>query len=105
MKSLVSYFGCGRYESFNKDIGNFIITKFKDNLKIIPFFEKYPIIGVKAKDYQDFVSIIELMKNKVHLTTQGLEKIRLIQSGMNKRRDPKDISFCTNFKKLISLLL
>ena len=49
MRSLVSYFDCGRYVCRNnKDFCEFIVTKFEDiNLKIIPFFKKYSIIGVK----------------------------------------------------------
>ena len=55
MKSLISYFGCGRYESVhNKNIGNFVVTKFIDiTNKVIPFFYKYPITGVKALDFKD----------------------------------------------------
>ena len=35
-----------------KDEGNFIVSKFSDiEVKIIPFFKKYPIHGVKALDF------------------------------------------------------
>lgn len=54
--------------------------------KLLPFFQKYPIQGVKLQDYFDFVSVIELMKNKVHLTEEGLDHIRKIKSGMNRGR-------------------
>ena len=30
--------------------------------KIIPFFKKYKIIGVKAKDYADFCKVAERFK-------------------------------------------
>jgi hypothetical protein len=63
------------------------ITNFKNlEEKVIPFFEKYPIQGVKLKDYLDFVKVIKLMKNKSHLTEQGLNQIRLIKAGMNRGR-------------------
>ena len=47
MISLIEYFGCGNvYE--NRKAVDFIITKFSDlNNKVIPFFEKYSIQGVK----------------------------------------------------------
>ena len=33
---------------------NFRVTKFSDiNEKIIPFFKKYPVRGVKAEDFKD----------------------------------------------------
>jgi hypothetical protein len=88
MKSLVSYFGCGYYVSRNnKDFGEFLITKFEDFTdKVFPFFEKYPILGSKSKDYFDFKKVALLMKNKAHLIAKGLEEIKRIKMGMNKGR-------------------
>lgn len=88
MKSLVSYLGCGRYvPRNNKDFGEFIVTKFEDvTEKIIPFFEEYQIVGSKSKDYSDFKKVALLMKNREHLTAEGLENIRKIKAGMNKGR-------------------
>jgi len=86
MEKLVSYLGCG-YISERGDIVDFHVTKFEDIInKIIPFFEKYPILGVKSENFKDFCKVAELMKNKEHLTEKGLEKIRLIKSNMNTLR-------------------
>jgi hypothetical protein len=38
---------------------------------IIPFFDKYPILGYKAYDFQDFKEVVYLMKDKQHLTQDG----------------------------------
>jgi hypothetical protein len=38
---------------------------------IIPFFDKYPIIGYKAYDFEDFKEVLNLKKNKLHLTEEG----------------------------------
>jgi hypothetical protein len=86
MKSLVSYFRCDSYEPYNnKDFGKFVITKLEDlTEKVIPFFKKYP--GSKSLDYYDFKKVLELMKNKAHLTEAGLAKIRKIKAGMNSKR-------------------
>lgn len=54
--------------------------------KIIPFFQNYPLQGVKLLDYNDFIKIANLMKNKSHSTPEGLEQIRQIKSGMNRGR-------------------
>lgn len=54
--------------------------------KILVFFEKYPIIGEKAKDFSDFSIVSGLMKSKVHLTKEGVAKIRKIKEGMNRGR-------------------
>lgn len=63
------------------------VSKFEDiYLKVIPFFKKYQIIGEKSLDFEDFCKVAELIKNKTHLTKQGLKEILLIKSGMNKNR-------------------
>jgi hypothetical protein len=86
MKTLIEYLGCGAYYS-NRDAGDFIVEKLSDiTTKIIPFFDKYPIVGVKAFDFADFKRAAELMKNKVHLTVDGVEEIRKIKEGMNRGR-------------------
>ena len=88
MQSLVSYLGCGNYSlRKNKDTGEFIVTKFSDiTEKIIPFFEKYPILGIKSEDFSDFKQVALLLQDKAHLTKTGLDKIRKIKTGMNKGR-------------------
>ena len=63
------------------------IFKFEDiYFKIIPLFKKYNIQGVKALNFQDFCEAAELINNKIHITTEGLEKIRLIKFRMNTNR-------------------
>jgi hypothetical protein len=86
MNSLVSYFGCGRYIALNnKNFGEFVVTKFEDLINIIiPFFDKYKIVGSKGEDFEYFKQVSLLMKNKAHLTSKGLDKIRLIKKCMNR---------------------
>ena len=43
-------------------------------------------MGVKVKDFEDFKYVSVLMKNKNHLTKEGLEEIRKIKSRMNTLR-------------------
>ena len=54
---------------------------------IIPHFKLYPVIGLKSLDFKDFCKIVELIKNKDHLTETGLKQIVEIQVSMNQRRD------------------
>jgi hypothetical protein len=88
MKSLIGYLGCGRYFSYsNKNKGEFAVVKFSDiTEKIIPFFDKYHILGVKSRDYADFKGLHGLKKCKAHLTQEGLEQVKQIKSGMNRGR-------------------
>jgi hypothetical protein len=67
---------------------DFTVVRLGDNLdKIIPFFDKYLLQGTKSLDFSDFKQAAELINNKAHLTESGVEKIRLIQSGMNRGRE------------------
>jgi hypothetical protein len=69
-------------------VGTFLVTGFDNILnKVIPLFEEYPILGVKAKDFEDFKEASILIKSKVHLTGEGLNKILLIKSIMNTKRE------------------
>lgn len=66
---------------------SFTIRNFTDIVNtIIPFFEKYPILGAKSLDFADFKKVAELVKNKEHLTSSGFEQIQRINSTMNLRR-------------------
>ena len=63
-----------------------VITIPDNTNKIIPFFNKHPIGTVKGKDFNDFVSVANLMQQGAHLTPKGLAKIRKIKSNMNNSR-------------------
>lgn len=54
--------------------------------KVIPFFNQYPILGVKRLDFEDFKIVAELIKTKEHLNAEGLNKIIKIVEGMNLDR-------------------
>jgi hypothetical protein len=69
-------------------MATFTVSSLSDLVnKIIPFFEKYPLQGSKRLDFIDFCKIANLMKEKRHLTMEGLEDIRKIKFGMNTGRD------------------
>lgn len=87
MKSLIEYLNCGHcIKLSNYNHVNFVVTKFDDiQEKIIPFFKKYPIYGIKALDFADFCKVAELMKKKAHLS-EGFDLICKIKKGMNKER-------------------
>jgi hypothetical protein len=55
MESIIKYLGTGKiYKYPGKLAVSITIVKFTDITEIIiPFFSKYPIDGVKLKDYQD----------------------------------------------------
>lgn len=55
--------------------------------KVIPFFDQYPILGVKSLDFSDFKKVAELIKNKEHLTESGFSEIIKIIEQMNLDRN------------------
>jgi LAGLIDADG endonuclease len=88
LASFAQIFGCGYFNIVEKSgIVSFSVRNLSDITdKIIPFFEEYNIQGVKAKDFNDFKEASILMKSKLHLTKEGLDKILLIKSRMNFNR-------------------
>jgi len=91
LQSIVKYFNCGYYRVVVKNNdGKFEVEKLHDILeKIIPFLDKHPLLGTKAKDFVDFKKVALLIKAKVHLTPFGVETIKQIKSEMNRGREGK----------------
>lgn len=86
LNSIISYLNCGRLvKDSNKVI--FVVTKFSDIFeKIIPFFNKHLVEGEKFKDFTDWCKVAHIMKEKNHLTKEGLDQVILIKKGMNRGR-------------------
>ena len=59
-----------------QDIGNIVI----------PFFDLYPILGVKKMDYNDFKIIYNIILSKDYLSSEGLAQIQRIRNNMNDKR-------------------
>lgn len=86
LNGLIKYLNCGRCTHGRKEI-NFVISKFEDiNNRIIPIFNEYPMLGTKQADFLDFCKIAKLVENKEHLTKEGVERIKIIKSNMNRKR-------------------
>jgi hypothetical protein len=71
-----------------------LVEKSRKNLseKIIPFFQKYPLI-VKKKQFQIFSEIVKRLSNKEHNTREGYEAlVNLVfqTKGKGKRKYSKE---------------
>ncbi len=83
---IVEYLKCGRLQPSRNTV-ELTVSKYDDIINIIiPFFEEYSILGVKQLDYNDFKTVVYLLKEKAHLTAEGLKKIYKIKAGMNTAR-------------------
>jgi hypothetical protein len=78
------WLGCGYvYELPKETKVNFIITSFKDIVKIlVPILNEYPLQGVKKLNCDDFMTIVKLVENKKHLSPEDVDKIRQIKFGI-----------------------
>jgi hypothetical protein len=74
---------------------NWQISKITDLIEIIiPFFNKYPILGMKSSDFEDFTKVCNLLTSQKHLNlsrrrsldAEVLNQIVQIKSGMNLNR-------------------
>jgi len=88
-KLIKDYLKCGIVEqkSTRPDSVVFVVYKFSDIFeKILLLLDENPLLGIKGLDYQDFRKVAFMMKDKAHLTEEGIYEIRQIKSGMNKGR-------------------
>jgi hypothetical protein len=88
MEKIKSKFGCGSI-TINEASGlvRYAVTKLSDIQNIIiPFFDKYSLVGDKVKNFEDFKKVSELITKKSHLTKEGLDQVLAIKSNMNLNR-------------------
>lgn len=89
MSYLINYLDCGVLRKVgDRPAVDIVVTNFLNvEKKIIPFFTKYPLIGSKKLDFYDFCEAALIIKNKDHLTEEGLDKIKKIKLRMNTKRN------------------
>lgn len=96
LDSLQAHFKCGQvyilsYERYGwRPHAKYATKSLKDIVeKIIPFFKKYHLQGKKKKDFELFCEASKIFLKKRHLTKEGIEELREIQSRMNLRNKLK----------------
>jgi hypothetical protein len=56
------------------------VSNFTDiSSKIIPFFKKYPLQAKKQDQFKSFCLVADMIQNKEHLTSEGIERIEKIR--------------------------
>ena len=87
LDGIKNFLGCGRVAKRSGEYCDFVVNSLSDlDEKIIPLFLKYPLPGSKELNFIDFKKVLEMMKNKDHLSEEGLLKIKKIKCGMNTAR-------------------
>jgi len=72
----------------NKDVVRYRAEKLSFIIStIIPLFDNNPLQSKKIKEFLDFSIACKLKNNKLHLTEEGLSKIKAIKNNMNTKRN------------------
>ena len=93
LEKLQTFFECGsiyvnrRKDNHREDLYRYCVRSIKDiEGKIIPFFEQYQLKTAKYQDFLIFCQVIDLIKQKKHLTKNGLETVRTLAGTMNRQK-------------------
>ena len=85
LHALKDYFGCGVVRVNHGDRMAFRVRKLKDLLDVIaPFFMKHPLKTKKNVDFRKFRKVLLKMEKGMHLTSEGIDEIRIIAGQMNR---------------------
>jgi len=94
LEAIQSFLGCGFIRTRTPNIPGrlpvceFQVNAFKDILNVVlPFFNANPLLTTKRLNYLDLEAIMRLVERKEHLSQSGLDQIRTIIAGMNRKRE------------------
>ena len=91
LTAIREYFGCGGFRPDRSDKTlKYEVRDLASLLtKVIPHFERYPLMSSKRRDFETFATICRLLERQRHLTRDGLHQIAALAMTMNpsgKRR-------------------
>ncbi len=95
LKDIHAYFGCGAIRFSKRDqMYKYEVRSISDlRLRIIPHFQKFPLLTSKANDFEIFAKVCELIHQSHHLNAEYLKQIIIQSHLMNKsgiRRNSQD---------------
>lgn len=86
LQHFVPFFGGGTVTANGPDKYNYRLRAFDDFEKVLfPLLKEQPLLTQKRHDAADFMKRDTMMKDGLHLTQAGLDQIRLIKAGMNRK--------------------
>jgi hypothetical protein len=90
--AIQNHLGCGFIRTRSPNIPGrlpvceYRVNAIKDILNVVlPFFNANPLLTTKRPNYLDFEAIMRLVERKEHLSQSGLDQIRTIIAGMNRK--------------------
>jgi len=82
-------FGIGILRKNNENTVLFRVSDIKELKVIIDHFNKYSLISAKYNDFLLFEQCYNIIKDKRHLTQDGLNKIIEFRASLNKGLSPE----------------
>jgi len=89
MNIIAKFLMCNLLTYSTKESGEILsisISRLESLKYILFYFNKYPLLGIKSKDFKDWEIVYYMIVHKEHLTEEGRLKIKSIRSNMNKNR-------------------
>ncbi|MEX0797743.1 MAG: LAGLIDADG family homing endonuclease, partial [Acidimicrobiia bacterium] len=85
LHAIQTYFGCGSIRADSSDRTVKWETRRLEDLleRVIPHFERYPLLSGKGLDFERFVAICKVMATGAHRSTVGLVRIVELARTMN----------------------
>ena len=93
MESLASFLSCklSTYlldsKSNQREVLSLSVTGINNLEFIVNYFNKYPLLGIKGKDFKHWEVVYHMILSKEHLTEGGRLKIRAIASEMKRNKN------------------
>jgi hypothetical protein len=87
LHALKAFFGCGVVRVNHGDRWCYRVrgqSHLRD--RILPFFEKHPLLSSKRIDFQKFRRVVLMMEKSMHLHPEGLLEIQRIQRQMHQKK-------------------
>lgn len=78
-------FGLGKVtlRSETDGVYRYTITGFKSMGGVVSYFKVFPLLTKKARSFDKWSTIHNLVSNKLHLTEEGLAQLRVLQKQIN----------------------
>ena len=85
LRLMKDYFGCGfiRPDRSDKTLKYEVRSVQELVQKVIPHFEKFPLLSTKQKDFRIFADICRRMLEEQHLTVEGFREISKLAECLN----------------------
>ena len=93
LDDLQAFFGCGRigvnrrHDNHRHDMWRWSVRSLVDLAeRILPFFEENPLRTAKAREFEKFSTVVRMMRQRQHLSVQGMSYIAGLAESMNFRK-------------------